>query len=271
VLDELTDAGSKFRQLVWIMERLRSPDGCPWDRKQTFETIKGYLLEETYEVMEAIDHRDWPHLAEELGDLLLQPVFLAQMASEEGFFTISVALDEINQKLVRRHPHIFGDSKAATAEEVKERWDEIKKEEKSAKGLPHARPSILDHVTRSLPALVEASKISGIAARVGFEWPDIEGVLSKINEEATELAEARETRGFGEIEHETGDLLFTVVNLARFLNIDPEQALRKANLRFRERYSYIEDRIREQGKRLEDASLEELDALWQQSKQELSS
>jgi MazG family protein len=163
------------------MARLRAPGGCPWDRKQTFDTIKPYLMEETYEVMDAIDRRDWPHLAEELGDLMLQPVFFAEMAAEAGHFDVGDSLDAINEKLVRRHPHVFATATAETPEDVKQRWDEIKKEEKSKKGqAPEA--SILDGVPRNLPALMEAEKISHKAAGVGFEWPDINGVIEKLQE-----------------------------------------------------------------------------------------
>ena len=176
------------------MARLRAPGGCPWDRKQSFDTIKPYLLEETYEVMDAIDQRDWSGLAEELGDLLLQPVFFATMAAEAHLFDICDSLDAINGKLIRRHPHVFGDGTAKTAEDVKQRWDEIKKDEKAAKSpAVVAEKSILDGVPRTLPALVEAEKIGHKAAGVGFEWPDIGGVLEKIQEEASELAAAQNT------------------------------------------------------------------------------
>ncbi len=188
--DEFELAGKKFGELVRIMARLRSPGGCPWDLEQTFDTIKPYLLEEAYEVMDAIDRRDWPGLSEELGDLLLQPVFFAQMASEQGLFSVSDSLDEINRKLVRRHPHVFADGSAKTAEDVKLRWDEIKKEEKATQGA-EAHESILGGIPRSLPALVEAEKISHKAASAGFEWPDISGVMEKVQEEAAELTRAR--------------------------------------------------------------------------------
>ncbi|MBV9404978.1 MAG: nucleoside triphosphate pyrophosphohydrolase, partial [Acidobacteriaceae bacterium] len=189
--DRFVEAGEKFTELVRVMARLRAPGGCPWDRKQTFDTIKSYTLEETYEVMDAIDRRDWAGLAEELGDLLLQPVFLAEMAAEENLFTIADSLDAINQKLIRRHPHVFADASAETADDVKRRWDEIKLQEKSGKGTaPPA--SVLDAVPRNLPALVEAEKISKKAAALGFEWPDISGVIEKLQEEAAELARAKE-------------------------------------------------------------------------------
>jgi len=247
------------------MARLRAPGGCPWDRKQTFETIKSYLLEEAYEVMDAIDREDWPGLAEELGDLLLQPVFFAEMANEEGLFSIADSLEAINCKLIRRHPHVFGDASAETAEDVKQRWDEIKQQEKAEQGIA-AAASILENVPRNLPALVEAEKISKKAAGVGFEWPNISGVVEKLQEEAAELAEAREGDDQTHIEHEIGDMLFTVVNLARFLKIDPEQALRKTNRRFRERFAFVERGVAVAGGTLEQTALAQLEELWQEAK-----
>lgn len=247
------------------MARLRAPGGCPWDRKQTFDTIKPYLLEETYEVMDAIDERDWPGLAEELGDLLLQPVFFAEMAREDGYFDIGDALDAINQKLIRRHPHVFADTSAETAEEVKLRWDEIKRREKAEQGAD-VPASILSGVPRNLPALVEADKISHKAAGAGFEWPNIDGVLDKLREEAEELARAREGEDQRHIEAEIGDLLFTLVNVARFLNVDPEQALRKTNTRFRNRFAHVEREIAAAGGELTQTPLERMEELWQQAK-----
>jgi len=256
VSEQFTKAGEKFAQLVDVMARLRAPGGCPWDRKQTFDTIKSYLLEEAYEVMDAIDRRDWAGLEEELGDLLLQPVFFAEMAREQGLFSIDDSIDAINEKLIRRHPHVFGDAHAETPEDVKVRWDEIKKQEKAQ--APEA--SVLDSVPRNLPALMEAEKIGQKAAATGFEWPNIEGVLDKFQEEAAELARAWESGDQAHIEHELGDLLFTVVNLARFLKIYPEQALRKTNARFRCRFAHVE------AERKEGDSLEKLEELWQQAK-----
>lgn len=261
------DVPGKFLELVQIMERLRRPDGCPWDLKQTFDTIKPYLLEETYEVMDAIDRRDWPHLAEELGDLMLQPVFFAQIASEQGLFTISDSLDAINQKLVRRHPHVFGDAQAETAEDVKIRWDQIKQQEKAGKGNLSESASVLDDVPRAVPALVEALQISKKAASTGFEWPDINGVVDKVQEEVSELTAAREQMRQEEIEHELGDLLFTIANLARFLKVDPEQALRKTNARFRSRFGHMEQELATAGAKLEETPLERLEELWQRAKQ----
>ena len=261
------EAGAKFAELVTIMARLRAPGGCPWDRKQTFDTIKPYLLEETYEVMDAIDQRDWPGLAEELGDLLLQPVFFATMAAEAELFDIRDSLDAINGKLIRRHPHVFGDGTANTAEDVKRRWDEIKKDGKAAKR-PAAteEKSLLDGVPRTLPALVEAEKIGHKAADVGFEWPDVGGVLDKLQEEARELAAAEHLGKQENVEHELGDLLFTVVNLSRFLKVDPEQALRKANRRFRDRFGYIEKAVAATGSTLQSTPLDRLEELWQEAK-----
>jgi len=255
-----------FARLIEIMARLRAPGGCPWDREQTFDTIKPYLLEETYEVMDAIDARDWPGLAEELGDLLLQVVFFAQMASEAGYFEVADSVEAINSKLIRRHPHVFGEGNAKTASDVVRRWDEIKAEEKKAKGA--AKPAgLLSGVPRSLPALVEAQQISSKAARSGFDWPSINDVFVKLHEELAELDAARAEGSHPEIESEIGDLLFTVVNIARFLKVDPEQALRGSNARFRRRFGQVEEGLAQHGKTTSDASLDEMEELWQRAKQ----
>jgi MazG family protein len=262
---ESENAGEKFENLVRMMVRLRAPDGCPWDQKQTFDTIKTYLLEETYEVLDAIDQRDWPLLCDELGDLLLQPVFFAQMAAEEGRFSIADSLDAINNKLIRRHPHVFADGHATTADDVKRRWDEIKAEEKLLKG--EAQPkSILAAVPRTLPALVEAEKISSKVGAVGFDWPDVAGAINKVSEEAKELNKAREDQNAEAIEDELGDLLFSLVNVARMLRIDPEQALRKTNAKFRHRFGALEHTIATEGGTLQERSLDQLEALWQKAK-----
>jgi MazG family protein len=265
VPDRFADAGQKFSELIRIMARLRAPGGCPWDRKQSFDSIKAYLLEESYEVMDAIDRRDWPGLTEELGDLLLQPVFFAEIAAEDGLFTIADSLDAINRKLVRRHPHVFSDASAETPEDVKRRWDEIKLEEKSEKGHAPA-DSILDGVPRNLPALVEAEKINHKAAGIGFEWPTIDGVVEKLREEVAELAGARETEDPSQVEHEVGDLFFTLVNVARFLKVDPEEALRKTNGRFRRRFAHVEREIAASGSASSETPLERLEELWQDAK-----
>ena len=263
--EHFAETGEKFSELVAVMARLRAPGGCPWDRKQTFETIKTYLLEEAYEVMDAIDREDWRGLQEELGDLLLQPVFFAQMAAELGLFTVSDALDAVNQKLVRRHPHVFGDADAETPEDVIVRWDQIKQEEKAAQGAAPAI-SLLDGVARNLPALMEADKVGNKAAGVGFDWPDIGGVLAKVREEAEELARANASGDRRHVEHEVGDLLFAVVNLARRLHVDPEQALRKSNARFRARFAYVERGVAASGKTFAETPLAKMEELWQEAK-----
>jgi MazG family protein len=251
--------GEKFERLVAIMARLRAPGGCPWDREQSFDTIKPYLLEETYEVLEAIDKRDWPALADELGDLLLQAVFFAQMAAEENKFRIDDSIDAIVEKLIRRHPHVFADGSAKTSDDVKRRWDEIKADEKKAKGEPVR--GLLESVPRNLPALIEAQQISSKAAGVGFDWENAAQVLEKLDEELDELAAAREGGSREELEGEVGDLLFVIVNLARFLKVDPEQALRKTNAKFRRRFAHVEA-----GAKLPGASIAEMEALWQEAK-----
>jgi MazG family protein len=262
--EERTAAGQKFQRLVEIMTRLRAPGGCPWDREQNFDTIKPYLLEETYEVLEAIDAGDWHALAEELGDLLLQAVFFAQMAAEQDSFRIEDSLDAINEKLVRRHPHVFGDGTARTPHEVKQRWDEIKAEEKNQNG--QGGQPLLAAVPRRLPALMEAQQLTSRAATVGFDWENADQVLEKLEEELNELAQSRRGGTREQLEQETGDLLFVLVNLARFLKLDAEQALRKANARFRARFGYLERKLSEQGKPLNEATLEEMEALWQEAK-----
>ena len=247
------------------MARLRAPAGCPWDQQQTFDSIKPYTLEETYEVLDAIDQRDWPGLREELGDLMLQPVFYAQMAQEAGYFSIADSLRAINEKLVRRHPHVFGDVTAETPEDVKRNWDQIKAEEKASKG--EAPAGLLEKVPRALPALVEAQQIASKAAAVGFDWETPEQVLEKLHEELAELEESRSASDPAGMEDELGDLLFVLVNLARFLKVDPEQALRRSNAKFRRRFGYIETKLAEQGTRLEDATIGEMEKLWQEAKQ----
>jgi MazG family protein len=257
-------AGEKFQQLVSLMARLRAPGGCPWDREQTFDTIKPYTLEETYEVLDAIDRRDWDGLAEELGDFLLQAVFYAEMAAEEDRFSIGDALDAINAKLIRRHPHVFGEGTALTPGDVKRIWGEVKAAEKAAKSEKPA--GLLDGVPRALPALVEAQQIASRAAGVGFDWENPDQVLDKLHEELGEFAEARRNASQPELEDELGDLLFVLVNLARFVKVDPEQALRKTNAKFRRRFGYIEQKLAERGTKIEDSNIQEMEALWQEAK-----
>jgi tetrapyrrole methylase family protein / MazG family protein len=249
--------GERFERVVAIMERLRAPGGCPWDREQNFDTIKPYLLEETYEVLDAIDARDWPALAEELGDLLLQPVFFAQMADEAGRFNIADSLGAINEKLIRRHPHVFAAGEAKTADDVKRRWDEIKAEEKPEK------KGLLEGIPRALPALVEAQQIASRAAGAGFDWENVEQVFEKFEEEVEELRDAATPES---VEGEIGDLLFVLVNLARFFKVDPEQALRRTNTKFRRRFAHVEKGLEAQGKTPREATIAEMEALWQDAK-----
>jgi len=257
--------GGKFERLVEIMARLRAPGGCPWDREQSFDSIKPYTLEETYEVLDAIDRRDFAALAEELGDFMLQAVFYAQMAQEEGRFSIADSLDAINEKLVRRHPHVFAEGDAKTSEQVLKRWNEIKAEENKAK--EDRANGLLGGIPRSQPALAEAAQISVKAAGAGFEWPNFEEVIAKLHEELDELRAATTA---GEREAEIGDLLFTLVNIARWLKADPEQALRKANARFRARFEYVESKLASRGSSLQESAerhgIDEMEALWQEAK-----
>lgn len=246
------------------MARLRGPNGCPWDREQTFASIKPYTLEETYEVLDAVDREAWAELAGELGDFLLQAVFFAQMAAEAGHFKIDDSLDHINQKLIRRHPHIFGEASASNGEEVLKIWNEVKAKERAAE--PDKPQGLLDTVPRALPALVEAQQISSRAARTGFDWPSPEQVIEKIHEELNEIEEARASGVQEDIEGEVGDLLFTVVNLARFLKVDPEQSLRRCNAKFRSRFSHIEASLNQQNKSLSATPVDELEALWMEAK-----
>ena len=257
-------AAEKFDRLLALMARLRAPGGCPWDREQTFDSIKPYTLEETYEVLDAIDRRDWPDLAEELGDYILQAVFYAQMASEQGLFSIEDALEAINRKLLRRHPHVFGEESAETAGDVKRIWSEVKAAEKAAQG--RQEEGLLAGVPRALPALVEAQQITSRAAQVGFDWENPEQVLEKLQEEASEFTEARRGGSPAALENELGDMLFTLVNLARFVKLDPGLALRATNAKFRRRFGYIERKLAERGKKPADATLEEMEALWQEAK-----
>jgi MazG family protein len=257
-------AGEKFQELVTLMARLRAPGGCPWDREQTFDSIKPYTLEETYEVLDAIDRRDWNGLAEELGDFMLQAVFHAQMAGEQGLFSIGDALDAIKAKLIRRHPHVFGERSADSASDVLRIWGEAKAAEKAENGT--AAAGLLASVPRTLPALVEAQQIASRAARAGFDWENPDQVLEKLHEELAEFDQARRNASQPGLEDELGDLLFVLVNLARFVKVDPEQALRRTNAKFRDRFGYIERKLAERGRKLEDSNIGEMEALWQEAK-----
>jgi MazG family protein len=290
--------GERFERVVSIMARLRGPGGCPWDREQTFDSIKPYTVEETYEVLEAIDNRDWNELAGELGDLLLQVLFYAQMAKEENTFSIDEVIDRLSDKLVDRHPHVFGDVKAETSSEVVRNWEALKAEEKKkrleegGKSAPGDGPpeSILAGVSSAMPALLEACKLSSRAARAGFDWTSIEGLFEKLREETEELNEqlkefpppgpqpqGRGIAGAGRqqiaeklhrrLEEEVGDLFFVLVNIARFLSLDPESAIKKTNRKFKRRFQWMEEQLRISRRTLEQASMEELESLWQRAKQ----
>jgi nucleoside triphosphate diphosphatase len=259
----------RFDELVKLMARLRAPDGCPWDRKQTHESLKPYLIEEAYEVLEAIDGKDAQALREELGDLLLQILFHAQIGSEEGRLTVDQVMEVLADKLVRRHPHVFGKTSAESSpkspEEVYARWEEIKRDEREQSG---ERASALEGVPKTLPALLRAYQIQARASRVGFDWPEMEPVVEKVEEEIRELQEAIAGEQQTEIEAELGDLLFALVNLARFIKVNPEEALRKATNRFIERFHYIEAQTARDGRALKDLTLAEMDALWEKAKAE---
>lgn len=255
-------------ELVDVMARLRAPDGCPWDREQTHASLKRFLVEESAELLDAIDEGDDAKIVDELGDVLLQVVFHARIAEEEGRFDLSRVARHCCEKIVRRHPHVFGDRQAATAADVLEVWKEVKWEEQKQRGGPRPLASALDGVPRHLPALHRAYKIQKKAARVGFDWPTIDGVMAKIEEEFAEVREAlargdREAAG-----DEIGDLLFAVVNLSRFIDCEPEDRLRQTIRKFARRFANIEAALRAQRKKPEECSLEELDALWEKSKQE---
>ena len=256
-------ASGNIEDLLAIMRRLRYPDGgCPWDLEQTFATIAPYTIEEAYEVAAAIEAGDFDHLKDELGDLLLQVVFHARMAEERGLFAFSDVVRAITDKMIRRHPHVFAEGGARTAGDVTLAWDEIKRHERAAKPASESR---LDGVANALPALMRAVKLQARAAEVGFDWPSAVTVTDKIAEEARELAEA-DPADRGHVEEEFGDLLFAVANLARHLKIDPETALRAANAKFVRRFKAIEDGLRTRGRTPEDATLEEMEALWQAAK-----
>ena len=255
-----------FEDLVAIMDRLREPGGCPWDREQTYGSLRGYLLEECYEVVDALDREEPGSLREELGDLLFQIVFLARLAAEEGAFTASDVVRGIGEKMLRRHPHVFGDARAETTGEVLRRWEEIKREEKEGAKESGGGRSVLSGVPLSLPALLKAQRLSTKAARVGFDWPDDRGVLDKIDEEAGELRRAVELGDPEPIREELGDLLFAAANLGRRLGIDPEEALDRANRKFAARFHEVEAELERRGIPVHDAGLARMDRIWEDVK-----
>jgi MazG family protein len=299
----MSTTGERFERAVAIMERLRAPGGCPWDREQTFDSIKPYTLEETYEVLEAIDNRDWHELPGELGDLLLQVLFYSEMAKEQGTFSIDDVLDRLSEKLVNRHPHVFGEVKAETSAEVKRNWEALKTEERKKRdgekvdagvekvSQTSMQTSMLSGISSAMPALLEARKLSSRAAQVGFDWPNTEALFEKLAEETSELRQhlqefpapgpRPEGRGVASsgrqiisedlrarLEEEVGDLFFVVVNIARYLSLDPESALRNTNRKFRRRFQWMEQRLHENGTTPDQVSMDELESRWQQAKQQ---
>jgi tetrapyrrole methylase family protein / MazG family protein len=259
----MKEAEGEFDRLVEIMRRLRNPGGCPWDAEQTHDSLKRYLLEEAYEVMEAIDASSPEMLKEELGDLMLQPIFHSAIAEEKGEFTITDVLVAINDKLVRRHPHVFGDQVIESSSAQVENWEKIKKEEKGEE-----RKSALSGVPSHLPALLRAQKVTEKAARVGFDWEHVDQVFAKVLEELHEFEETMSSGDQERMEAELGDLLFAIVNLGRFLAITPEEALRKTIARFTARFEHVEEALHRQGRHMNDATLAEMDLLWEEAKQE---
>ena len=274
--------GPAFARLATVMAKLRSPGGCPWDREQTHATLRTYLIEEAYEVLDALDSGDDAKFAEELGDLLLQVLFHAQIAAEQRRFTINDVIREIHDKMVRRHPHVFGSVRAKTSADVLRNWEILKKQERAArKGKPPAeaglgRPtaaqsssdSYIDGVPHTLPALLEGLQLTSKASRVGFDWDRVEGIFDKLHEETNELREVLHKKESPErIEGELGDILFVAVNLARFLKTDPEIAMKKANTKFSRRFREMERIAREKGTTLPEIPREQLESLWEQSKQ----
>lgn len=267
-----TPATDALAEAVAIMARLRGPNGCPWDREQTFDSIKRHTLEETYEVFDAIERRAWPDLKDELGDLLLQVLFYAQMASEAGHFNIADVAANLNAKLIRRHPHIFGDVEATDADAVLRNWEQIKRAEKQASG--KQQDSTLDDIPRTMPAMLEAGKLGSRAAKVGFDWPSADGLFDKLQEEIAELqaelppAATKPTSPAAE--EELGDLLFTAVNLARHLKLDPESALRSSNAKFRRRFAAMESEAGGMDA-LAGLTPQQLDELWNRAKAAVNS
>jgi MazG family protein len=260
-----TEAGALFARFVELIARLRAPGGCPWDREQTHESVKPMTIEEAYEVAHAIDEKDDAELAGELGDLLLQVVFHANIAEERGAFRLREVIERVAEKMVRRHPHVFADDGAATSGEVLRNWEAIKAAERAQKGKADA--SMLDSVHKGLPAVMEAFQLTTKVSRVGFDWPGPADALVKLDEEAGELREAvREKQDPGRIAEEVGDLLFVAVNVARLTGVDPESALKAANRKFRRRFQYIEERLRGEGRTPADSTLEEMDRLWDEAK-----
>jgi len=261
----MTKCQEAFDKLVEVVAALREKNGCPWDKEQTHSTLKSSLLEETYEVIEAIDADDSAKLQEELGDLLMQVMLHAQIAQDENKFNIGDVIRTITEKLIRRHPHVFGDVQVEDAAQVLSNWEAIKQSEKKSQ----ERESLLDGIPTQFPSLMRARKIQSKASRVGFDWKQSEDVLPKIEEEFEELRDSMKSSEQADIEMEIGDLLFSIVNLSRFLNVEPEDALRKVNEKFIRRFKMMEAEIERQDKRFEDYDLEGLDQFWEEAKRSI--
>ena len=253
------EVGNQFEELVKIVSELRAPDGCPWDREQTNQSLLPYFIEEAYELIESVDEKNWENVKEELGDLLLHVVFQGSIAEQDGKFQLVESLITVNKKLISRHPHVFGDAQADEAFHAKQNWEAAKHKEKG-------RDSRLDGVPKNLPALVRAQRLQQKASYAGFDWDKVEQVWEKIHEEILELKEAQLSNNKKHIEEEIGDVIFAVVNLARFLEISAENSLRKTNKKFINRFKKVEEGIKEQGKEIDDATLEEMDAIWNEAK-----
>ena len=253
------EVGNQFEELVKIVSELRAPNGCPWDREQTNQSLLPYFIEEAYELIESVDEKNWENVKEELGDLLLHVVFQGSIAEQDGKFQLVESLITVNEKLISRHPHVFGDAQADEAFHAKQNWEAAKHKEKG-------RDSRLDGVPKNLPALVRAQRLQQKASYAGFDWDKVEEVWEKIHEEILELKEAQLSNNKKHIEEEIGDVIFAVVNLARFLDISSENSLRKTNKKFINRFKKVEEGIKEQGKEIDDATLEEMDAIWNESK-----
>ncbi len=256
----------KFEDLLALQARLLDPNGCPWDREQTHESLRTYLLEETYEVLEALDARDFSKFPEELGDLLLQVVFHAELGRRAGRFDIGDVIEHIYTKMVRRHPHVFGETQAEDAKAVLKNWEQLKSEERKAAGKAEKKDSLLDGIPKTLPATLEAYQLTRRASRIGFDWERLEGVLEKLQEEVRELRAAAEAGARDKMEGEIGDLLFVAVNVARFLETDPELALRRSNGKFQKRFRWMEQEAARSGRKLADVPREEMEALWDRAK-----
>src|SRR5881398_1655277 len=265
--------GEWFEKLVAVQARLRAANGCPWDREQTHRSLRTYLIEEAYEVLEALESGNDAKFAEEMGDLLLQIVFHSQIAREEGLFTVAEVIREIHDKMIRRHPHVFGETRAKDSAEVLRNWEQIKAEERRSNkehagsgGSQTEPPSLLDGVSRALPATLEGFQLTRKASRIGFDWEDASGVIAKMQEETAELKNALRGKDQEKTEEEMGDLLFAAVNLARFLHVDPEIALKKANAKFSRRFRAMEARARESGREFKELPREEMEELWDATK-----